>query len=195
MKTKSNKLQGKDLINVGIFTAIYFVIVFAVAMLGYIPILMPLLCIFAPVLGGIPFMLFLTKVKKFGMVLIMSIIMGIMMMLTGMGYYALIVGTVSGLIAEFVLKSGNYKSSGRAILTSGIFSIWLWGNFIPLFTDVEGYFSSRQDFGQEYIDTLTSYMPGWMCPTLLVAAFVSGIIGGLLGKALLKKHFIKAGIA
>lgn len=39
----NNKLNVKDLINVGIFTAIYFVLVFAVAMLGLIPIFM-LLC-------------------------------------------------------------------------------------------------------------------------------------------------------
>ena len=37
------KLQGKDLINVGIFTAIYFVVFMAVAMLGFIPIFLPLL--------------------------------------------------------------------------------------------------------------------------------------------------------
>ena len=192
---KREKLKGKDLINVGIYTAIYFVIIFALAMLGYIPIFMPLLSVIGPIIGGIPFMLFLTKVKKFGMILIMSIIMGIMMLLTGMGYYALIVGIVSGLIAELIYKSGSYKSVSKGVLTSGVFSIWLWGNFIPLFTNIEGYFSTRQDFGQDYIDALTALMPMWMCPTLLAAAFISGIIGGLVGKALLKKHFIKAGIA
>ena len=35
MESKNNKLQAKDLINVGIFTAIYFVIFFAGMMLGY----------------------------------------------------------------------------------------------------------------------------------------------------------------
>lgn len=35
MEARSNKLQAKDLINVGIFTAIYFVIFFAGMMLGY----------------------------------------------------------------------------------------------------------------------------------------------------------------
>lgn len=191
---KSEKLKGKDLINVGIFTAIYFVIVFAVAMLGYMPIFMPLLCVFVPIVGGIPFMLFLTKVKKFGMILIMSIIMGILMLLTGMGYYSIIVGAISGLIAELIYKSGNYKSSSKAILTSGVFSIWCWGNFIPLFTNIEKYFSTRQDFGQEYIDTLTRLMPTWMCPVLLITTFLCGLIGGVVGKALLKKHFVKAGI-
>lgn len=33
MKT-DNKLKGRDLINIGIYAAIYFVILFAVAMLG-----------------------------------------------------------------------------------------------------------------------------------------------------------------
>ena len=60
------KLTGKDLINIGIYGAIYFVILFAVAMLGMIPIFLPLLSVFVPILGGIPFMLFLTRVKKPG---------------------------------------------------------------------------------------------------------------------------------
>ncbi|WP_245157207.1 MptD family putative ECF transporter S component [Anaerovorax sp. IOR16] len=192
---KNERLKGKDLINVGIFTAIYFVIVFAVSMLGYIPIFMPLLCVIVPVLGGIPFMLFLTKVKKSGMIFIMSIIMGILMLLTGMGYYSIVVGAISGIIAELIFKSGSYKNATRAVITSGVFSIWVWGNYIPLFLNIEGYFSTRQGYGQEYISALTSLMPAWMCPVLLGSAFISGIFGGLLGKAILKKHFKKAGIA
>ena len=38
-----NKLKGRDLINIGIFGAIYFAIIFAIAMLGMIPIFLPLL--------------------------------------------------------------------------------------------------------------------------------------------------------
>ena len=33
-----NRLQGKDLINIGIFTAIYFIVIFAAASIGFIPI-------------------------------------------------------------------------------------------------------------------------------------------------------------
>lgn len=62
----SGKLKGKDLINIGIYAAIYCVIMTAVAMLGFIPIMMPMLCVLVPLLGGIPYMLFMTKVDKFG---------------------------------------------------------------------------------------------------------------------------------
>lgn len=104
----------------------------AIAMMGYIPIMMPLLCVIGPILCGIPFILFLTKVKKFGMILIMSIIMGIMMWLIGIGWYSLVVGIVSGLLAEFIYKSGKYASVSRGIVTHGVFCIWMWANFLPL---------------------------------------------------------------
>lgn len=191
---ESKKLNGKDLINVGIFTAIYFVIVVACAMLGFIPIFFPLLSVIAPILGGIPCMLFLTKVKKPGMILIMSVIMGIMMILTGMGFYALIVGVISGIIAELIYKSGKYASAAKAVLTYGVFSIWIWGNYFLFYFNREQYFAAKESFGEEFKETILQIMPDWLFPVLLVITFASGIIGGLLGKAMLKKHFAKAGV-
>ena len=73
-----NKLNGRDFINIGIYTAIYFVLVMVLAMTGLIPIFLVLLSSMIGIIGGIPFMLFLTKVKKPGMILIMSTIMSIL---------------------------------------------------------------------------------------------------------------------
>lgn len=195
-KTKdSQKLQGKDLINIGIYSAIYFVVVFLIAMLGYIPIFMMLLPVLVPIIAGIPFMLFLTKVKKFGMISIMSIIMGLLMLITGMSYHALIVGTITGLLADALYKSGKYQSSIIAIVTSGVFSLWVAANYIPLIFTPTSYWATRQEFGEEYITTMTNWLPTWMCPVLFITAFVCGIVGGVVGKAILKKHFKRAGIA
>ena len=195
MMKDSKKLTGKDLIHVGVFTAIYLVVVMGFAMLGFIPVFMLTYVVLMPVFGGIVFMLFLTKVKKFGMVLLMGILFGIIMWLTGMSYYALVIGTVTSLIAEIILKGGQYKSAKRAVLANGVFSIWIWSNYVPLFFFADKYWSTRQNFGQEYIEALTKLMPLWMCPVLFVSCFVFGILGGLLGLKLLKKHFAKAGIA
>ena len=189
------KLKGRDLINVGIYGAIYFVILFAVAMLGMIPIFLPLLSVLVPILGGIPFMLFLTKVKKPGMIFIFAMIMGILMLLTGMGPWPLLTCAIAGLLSELCFKSGTYKSAKKAVLSYGLFSMWIFGNYLPLFTDYEGYFAQRADYGQAYIDAVQKLMPLWMAPVLLLACFVCGLLGGLLGRALLKKHFEKAGLA
>lgn len=191
----NNRLNAKDLINVGIYTAICAVICCAIAMTGVIPIMMVLLVVFVPILTGIPYMMFLTKVKKFGMILILNALMGALMWVTGMSYYALIVGTISGLIAEFIYRAGNYKSKKLGVIAYAISGIYCWANYFGIFFNAEAYFSTRQNFGQEYIDAVTGMLPVWMCPVLLVADIVCGLIGGWIGSKVLKKHFEKAGIA
>ena len=52
---KSSRLEGKDLITIGIYTVIYVVIVMLVAMLGFIPIFIPLMAVLCPLIGGIPY--------------------------------------------------------------------------------------------------------------------------------------------
>lgn len=194
----SNKLKGKDLINVGIYTALYFIICMVVAFTGYIPIFMALLNVLVPIAGGIPFMLFLTKVNKPGMITLMGLIMGILMLITGMGYYAIFTGIVAGLITEFVLKCGNYESKKLSIIANGTFSMWIIGNFIPLYVNRNNYLLSLTNSGNYangYADQLAYYVPEWSFLLFLIMSLVSGIIGGWIGMKLLKKHFSKAGIA
>ncbi len=193
---EKRKLQAKDLINVGIFTAIYFVLFFAGMMLGYIPVFIPLLGLVCPILCGIPFMLYLTKVKKFGMVSLSGIILGLLNMLIGSGVLVLVFGVVFGVAADLIMKAGRYRSWKCALLGNGVFSLWIMGFVSRMFlTRTEFFESLVSGYGQEYVDTLMSYTPGWMFPVLFVVTFLGGILGALLGKAVLKKHFEKAGIA
>ena len=77
-----------------------------------------------------------------------------------------------------------------------MFSIWVFGNFAPIFLNRESYMVMlTEGYGAEYAATLNTYMPMWIAPILLVACFVFGIVGGLIGKAICKKHFQRAGIA
>ena len=192
----NNKLNGKDLLNVGIYSAIYFVIVFAIAMLGMVPILYPMLVVFCPLIGGIVFMLFLTRVKKFGMIWIMSVLMGLLMLVCGMGVYPLIVSVVTGLLADLIYRSGNYKSATKAVLTHGVFSLWIFANFLLFYLNHDSYMATREEMiGPEYVETLNKILPLWSWIILLIVCFVFGLLGGLLGRKMLKKHLAKAGIA
>ena len=106
----SNKLQAKDLINLGLFTVLYFVIGCCVAIpIGFVPIFLPILGALWSLITGIPFMLFLTRVKKFGMVTIMGILSGLLMGLTGMGFWGVPMGLIFGLLGDLILKSGGEK--------------------------------------------------------------------------------------
>ena len=193
----SNKLQAKDLINLGLFTVLYFILGCCVAIpIGFVPIFLPILGSLWTLITGIPFMLFITRVKKFGMVTLMAVLSGLLMGFTGMGYWGVPMGVIFGLIADLIMKSGEYKSSGKILLGYGVFSLWMVGTYIPMYFMVE---KARADFvagfGEEYADRVMSVMPMWSLVLVVAGIFVCAILGGLIGKALLKKHFIKAGIA
>ena len=53
------KLQAKDLINLGLFTVLYFVLGCCVAIpIGFVPVFLPILGALWSLITGIPFMLF-----------------------------------------------------------------------------------------------------------------------------------------
>ena len=94
------------------------------------------------------------------------------------------------------MRAGKYQSWKCTLLGNGVFSLWIMGYVSRMFLTRDTFFVSLvSSYGQEYVDTLMSYTPGWMYPVLFVVTFIGGILGALLGKAVLKKHFEKAGIA
>ena len=176
----NNKLQAKDLINIGIFTTIYFVIYFATMMLGYIPILDVLLGLICPITCGIPFMLYVTKVRSFGMISITGIILAIL----------------CGFLADIIMKMGKYQSMKYIIIGYAVFSILTMGFFSRLFFMRNEFFMTMEKgYGKEYADALAALTPNWMYPVLVLSCLIGGILGAILGKTVLKKHFKKAGIA
>lgn len=153
-----NRLQGKDLINIGIFTAIYFIVIFAAASIGFIPIFIPLISVIVPLVGGIPMMLFFSKIKKFGMLTICGLLLGVIMLLTGMGYWCIPTGLIFGLISDFMMKGCGYKNAKREVLIHGVFSMWVIGAFIPIVVTRDAYYQNLlPGYGQEYADTLMAY--------------------------------------
>lgn len=191
---KKYKLNGKDLLTIGIYTAIIFVVTLAVAMLMFFPFLIPVMFVLSPVLVGIPFMLYLTKVKKPGVVFITGTIIGLVMWLTGMGPYIFLLNFVTGVGAELLLWSGKYQSSWKAIFAYAVYSLSGMGSYIPMFFSFDSFSASRQDFGENYLNEIQKFAQVQFFPIIVIVCFVSCIIGGLLGRAMLKKHFAKAGI-
>lgn len=192
----NNKLNTRDLINIGIFTALYFVIVIIVAFTGYVPIMMVIMPALCALIGAIPFMLFLTRVRKLGMVTIMGTLLGLISFLMGRPWVSILFGIGAGLLADLCLRSGDYKSVGKSQMGCGIFSLWIVGMALPLFFGYRDAYLEmyRSGYGDAYVDALAGYTPGWMFWVLIVTIFAGGLIGGIVGSGILKKHFVKAGM-
>ena len=190
-----NRLQGKDLINIGIFTAIYFIVIFAAASIGFIPIFIPLISVIVPLVGGIPMMLFFSKIKKFGMLTITGIIGGIFFYLIGYGWIGLLGWVLGGILSDVVLKIGGYQKFKVTVLSYACFCLGIMGCPANLWFAGEAYWENiHTSMGDQNANTLQSLMPSWMMYLGFALLFVGGILGALLGHKMLKKHFERAGI-
>ena len=112
-----------------------------------------------------------------------------------MGYWGVPLGLIFGLLGDLILKFGNYKSAKRSLIGYAVFSLWMVGTYIPMYFMVEdSRVSFAASFGKEYADKVMAVMPMWSIVLVIAGIFICAIIGGMIGKALLKKHFVKAGI-
>ena len=191
-----NKLNAKDLINVGIFSVIYFIMFMIAAMLGFAPILVVALPAIAGILGGIPFMLFVAKVGKFGAVTIMGLLSGLLCFLMGQSWLCIIFGLVFGFLGDIIMKKADYKKFVSNLIGYVVFSLWSIGSMLPMWIFRDTYFAQSLERGatNEYIQAVMDLTSWPMLPVIIIIGIVGAILGGLLGKVTLKKHFTKAGI-
>lgn len=192
----SKKLNTKDLINVGIYTALYLIVFWIVGMANAIPILYPISYFYWPIFTGIPFMLFLTKANKPGMLFIMSLILGIFWFVMGYTWLPTVGYILVGLISEFVLNAGSSRSLKKSVIVYWIFSCGIIGMQTPMWFMADSYMASvRECMGEQYAQQLAYYMPWWIGIAAIGIIFVGSLLGVLLGRKMLKKHFERAGIA
>lgn len=193
-ESKNSIINKKDLITIGVYTVLYIVMISAAGMLSYMPVFVPLTAVLIPFLGAFPYLLFLTKVNKFGMILIMGTVIGLLMLVGGMGSFTLPLAVVTSALAELIIKSGRYKSAGKAVPACAVFHLWAIGNLLPFYVNNRYYAVLETRLGSAYTDTLRVLLPLWTLPVLTAACFVSGLIGGSIAKTVTKKKLERAGI-
>lgn len=195
----SRGLKGRDLITVGIFTALYFVINFLFMLLSG---LHPYLWVFMPAIdalfAGIPFMLACAKVPKFGTVLIIGMVPSLIYFITGM-FTPLILGLMlaSCVVAEIIRAATRYESFAGNAVAYAVFGFGMCGSPLPLWAFHDSFVAqiAGQGMGADYLTTLeTAANPG-MLVAMFAATFVAGLIGAYIARGMFKKHFVKAGLA
>lgn len=190
------KLKIKDLVTIGVFTVIYFVLMFLSGMIGMVPILYLAYPAVAGIITGIVIMLFMAKVQKLWGLFILGLICSFIVIAMGNTYIILIHALISMVIAEFVRKIGGYKSFKYNMLSFTIFNTWICGFLmqILLAKDKVIEMAETRGMGYDYIMKLIALLNFRNMIFVYIGAIVGGIIGAYIGKVFLKKHFEKAGI-
>jgi len=192
-----NKLNVKDLITTGIFSAMLWI---AMMLGGALLAINPITTFYTPIgsalLGGPIFLLLVAKVHKRGSITIVGVIMGIMFFLTGMHWGMYLGYVLCGIIADFIAGSKKYNNIIMNSIAYTVLSFGGLGAFIVYFLDPLAWSAVMLNGGtsKNYIEAMNSVAT----PSTLIVMFVSTTFISLLsawgGNILLKKQFEKAGI-
>ncbi|MDO4887638.1 MAG: MptD family putative ECF transporter S component [Actinomycetaceae bacterium] len=193
----ANKLSGRDLINVGIFTAIYFVIMFGFGMLGSLgPFMSGLAFLLGILANGTVIALYLSRVHKLGSMTLLGLIVSCLMVATGHPWFTILTTTALGACADLIANAGHFAKARLNIVAYAVFCLWYVGPIMPVVWDTAGY--------RQYVtDSMNAeYADGWMrifSPSTLplwgLAFFAAGLIGGWFGQSVLRRQFRRAGVA
>ena len=198
MNTQKKGMTGKDIITVGIFSAIYFVINFAFMLLsGLHPLLWILMPGLIAVFAGIPFLMMCAKVPKTGAVVLMGFITALIYFVTGQFTVVILIAfAVSCILAELCRICSHYRSFRGNALAYAFFSLGMIGSPLPVWIMRDSFLAqiSQQGMPEAYVSTLAALTSPGMIVVLVGAPIVGAILGILLAKGMFRKHFEKAGI-
>jgi energy-coupling factor transport system substrate-specific component len=194
----TTKLRAKDLITLAIFSVVFIVVYMACsAPLG---MLAPLyaFCVVIPMIPcGIVWAYLRTKVTKPFAILIQGVLFAVILFVLGGGWFVAIGVLAGGILAEVFAGVGKYKSFKWNAIGYAAFAVCFHlGVFIMILIARDYYYDYgiTNGLSSEYMDALLSFVSG---PLLLLTSALSAagaVIGMLLGRAFLKKHFERAGI-
>ena len=195
---ESKKLSGRDLITIGIFSAIYFVLNLAAMITGIVPVLWLLLPGVAGVVTGIPFMLLESKVRKPGAILIMGAITALLYFVTGQFTVLLLITfAIACILSEVYRAVTGYDNRFLHMMISFvIFCYGMLGSPLAIWVYRDSFLTQIQQNGMsaEYVQSLSALISTPMLIVLCISPVIGGVLGAFLAKGLFRKHFKKAGI-
>lgn len=194
---KTSKLTTKDLVNCGIFIALFFVFTMVGGILfGPNPVLTFCLPASVALLTGPVYLLLLAKVPKRGPVTILGIIMGLFTFVTGMYWLWSVFYFVLGFVADRIAGWRSYRNHGLNTLSFILFSMNTLGGYVMLWINPESYFGYLVEKGtpDHYVEVMGAVVQGWILPAMVVSVVVCSLCSAMLGQLMLKRQFSKAGI-
>ena len=199
METKTNKLNARDFIFIGIFAAVALLIFFITGALAALTLFgtianIPITLFFV----SIAFMLAVSKVRKTGVFFIMGIIIVLpgFMAANGIGVGLSVIGWF---IAETLASTMKYKDKKAIILPYVLGSTLQTALFtLPMYLSHGEYFVQRKEILHLTDEALQQYLHvvgSWqMYGSMIALTVITSFAGALISMRILKKHFEKAGM-
>ncbi len=197
-QTINKNLQTRDFISVGVFSLIYAAVAFVIGgIVQMTPVTFPFMPPVVALFTGTIFMLYVAKIPKRWAITILGVIGGALIFVTGMFWMMAVFFVVFGFLADLICASGQFRSFQKTIIAYCVMSLSPMGAYVPMAVmpaQFDAFMKNKGNF-ETFSDVIHSIGAHWWAvPLMAVVTILFALIGGLIGRRLLKKHFEKAGI-
>ena len=181
----------------GIFAALYIVLSFLSSSIGYIPALIVFSTGSIALVTSIPLFLFFSKVERSILCgLIFCGFFGTAMFVMGQGILMLAISLLVGLLAGSCIKFIG-KSFAGLFSANIVMSFMSSSMMLPLWTSTEEYLEyTRTMCDAGYVAKLAELSQSpWPLVAIYAFGILGAIVGGLVARRVMKKHFERIGLA
>ena len=192
-------MKTKDIITTGIYTALYFVFLCLGTLLSVLLAYsanMKYAPAFIALLAGTVYMLLIAKTKKFGCLILMSAVISVFFFMSGHFAFSFLPNLISGILADIIAKFGKYENKLYNLISYIVFSFGNLGPVIMIWVVRDSYIEHLVAIGKDtsYINEVMVNSDFSNVAWLSLTIIIGGLLGGLFGQYMLKKHFNKAGM-
>ncbi len=190
---KNQKLKIKDIITITLLTLVNVIIFMAGSFFYISPVTILAMPVLFALLEGIVFYVISIKVPKKGAFLIYCTIRGIM------GFYLpyILFYVLAGVIAELVMakfRYGNPKGVCVSYIVTQVLGA-IGGTVYPYVIAYDRFFADAEAMAaqgaNQNVLAAANMIQSWRCLVLLLAVAMAALLGSLIAKAILKKHFLE----
>ncbi len=198
MERRRKPLSSKDLIAIGVFSLLFIIVSMLVVSIASISLIVYLgACALAAIPAGVVWAYLHVRIPRFGTSLIMGAVFALLIFVMGSGW-PVALGLVAGaLLSEAARAIAGYgRFAGIAVGYALFETAWAAGLFAPMFAMPDYYKSlmGSNSIDPSFQNALLSTVTPEVFALIAAITFAGGIAGALLGRAVLKRHFEKAGI-
>lgn len=190
---EKTKLNAKDFITIGIVSAIGAVLFMVIGtLMGTTPIGWVFMHSALAIPLGILYMLLYSRVPKKGVVLLGGLIFILLQLMNNWIIPSIML--VIFIINEIIWSFGSQKKFSKMVVAFTIMMTgWAAASFAPILVLKDRYIVQFGDRAA-YFEQAYNVLAGPIGLGVLAGVIVASILGAFLGRAILKKHFEKAGI-